>query len=118
MRLGQTAFLLGSHRLSQGRALLHGHGLEAAMGGGGAAVAAGEPHMAAPRASATIAPPNDTATAPLRAVCTAGEAGDDADERLARARGRVVVRPHCEPGDALLFGALLSLLHSGRGAVS
>jgi hypothetical protein len=40
MRLGQTAFLLGSHRLSQSRALLHGHELEAAMGGGDAAGAA------------------------------------------------------------------------------
>eukprot|EP01047_Picozoa_sp_COSAG01_P044963 COSAG01_NODE_4108_length_5340_cov_53.162183_5_plen_102_part_00 len=58
MRLGQTAFLLGSHRLSQGRALLHGHGLEAAMGGGGAAGAAGQPHMAAPRPTDTSAPPN------------------------------------------------------------
>jgi hypothetical protein len=36
---------------------------------------------------------------------------EDADERLARARGRVVVRPHCEPGDALLFDA--RLLHWG-----
>ena len=83
--LGQTAFLLGSPRLSRGEALLHG------------AVSDSDGEELDGSGSMNMTSDDDKIL--------------DADERLGRARGRVLLRPHCEAGDALLFDA--RLLHWG-----